>query len=276
MPELPEVETVRRSLEPALGATIMSVWSSGKPLRLNRPVPLAALRRALVGRTITALRRHGKYLLVDVDGPDSLLVHLGMTGSLRLYAASAPRTTHTHVVFALGDQRELRYADPRRFGQVDVVERAREREHPSLAVLGPDPYAADVDGAYLYERSRGRGTSLKSFLLDQSNLAGVGNIYAAEALWRARLKPSRRARRLTRVEAGTLAKAVRTVFVYALKRGGTTLNDFVDGTGQAGENADYLVVYGRAGQPCKRCKSPIRRTIIQGRATYFCPTCQVT
>jgi formamidopyrimidine-DNA glycosylase len=276
MPELPEVETVRRTLEPAVGATITSVWSSGKPLRLNRAIDVRGLKKALVGRSIEALRRHGKYLLLDTDGPQSLLVHLGMTGRLRLHAAGAEREPHTHVVFALADGRELRYADPRRFGQVDVVVRATEHEHPSLAVLGPDPYAADVDGDYLFERSRGRATSLKSFLLDQSNLAGVGNIYAAEALWRARLKPSRRARRLTRDEAKALAKAVRTVFVHALEHGGTTLSDFVDGAGQAGENADYLVVYGREGQPCKRCKSPIRRTIIQGRATYFCPTCQVS
>jgi formamidopyrimidine-DNA glycosylase len=276
VPELPEVETVRRSLEPARGATIAGVWTSGKPLRLNRPVPKQELAHALVGRTITALRRHGKYLLVDTDGPHSLLVHLGMTGSLRLYRAGAPREPHTHVVFALGDGRELRYADPRRFGQVDVVVREREREHPSLAVLGPDPYAAKVDGAYLYEKSRGRATTLKTFLLDQANLAGVGNIYAAEALWRAKLKPTRRARRLTLAEANALAKAVRTSFDRAIRRGGTTFSSFVDGDGQAGENADYLVVYGRAGLPCKRCKSPIRRTVIQGRATYFCPTCQVT
>jgi formamidopyrimidine-DNA glycosylase len=275
VPELPEVETVRRSLEPALGATIAGLWTSGKPLRLNRAVPKKQLA-ALVGRTITALRRHGKYLLVDVNGPSSLLVHLGMTGSLRLHDAKDAREPHTHVVFALGDGRELRYADPRRFGQVDVFERAREREHPSLRVLGPDPYASTVDGDYLFERSRGRGTTLKSFLLDQANLAGVGNIYAAEALWRAKLKPTRRARRLTRAEAGALARAVRTSFDEALSHGGTTFSDFVDGSGQAGENAEYLVVYGRAGQPCRRCKSPIRRTIVQGRATYFCPTCQLS
>ena len=117
---------------------------------------------------------------------------------------------------------------------------------------------------------------MKSFLLDQANLAGVGNIYAAEALWRAKLKPTRRARRLTRAEAGALARAVRTSFDEAIRRGGTTFSDFVDGSGQAGENAEYLVVYGRAGQPCRRCKSPIRRTIVQGRATYFCPTCQLS
>ena len=274
MPELPEVESVRRSLEPVVGATIASVWTSGKPLRLNRPIPKAKLR-GLVGRTITALRRHGKYLLVDVNGPSSLLVHLGMTGSLQLHAPGAPRRSHTHVVFGLADGRELRYADPRRFGQVDVLLREREREHPSLRVLGPDPYASTVDGAYLFERSRHRATTLKSFLLDQANLAGVGNIYAAEALWRAKLKPTRRARRLTRAEADLLARAVRTSFDLALRRGGTTFSSFVDGAGQAGENADYLVVYGRAGEPCKRCKTPIRRSVIQGRATYFCPTCQL-
>lgn len=275
MPELPEVESVRRSLEPVRGAVIESLWTSGKPLRLNRALDTRALKQ-LVGRTITALRRHGKYLLLDTDGPHSLLVHLGMTGSLRLHERADEREPHTHVVFALDGGRELRFVDPRRFGQVDVVLRARAREHPSLAVLGPDPYAAKVDGAYLYEKSRGRATTLKSFLLDQANLAGVGNIYAAEALWRAKLKPTRRARRLTRAEANALARAVRTSFDHAIKRGGTTFSDFVDGAGQAGENADYLVVYGRAGEPCRRCKSPIRRTIIQGRATYFCPTCQVS
>ena len=275
MPELPEVETVRRSLAPAVGATITSVWTSGKPLRLNRAIPKAKLK-TLVGRAITALRRHGKYLLVDVNGPSSLLVHLGMTGSLQLHTSGEPRRAHTHVVFALDDGRELRYADARRFGQVDVVDKAREREHPSLRVLGPDPYASTVDGAYLFERSRGRGTTLKSFLLDQANLAGVGNIYAAEALWRAKLKPTRRARRLTRPEADLLARAGRASFDEALRRGGTTFSDFVDGRGQAGENAEYLAVYGRAGEPCERCKSPIRRTVIQGRATYFCPTCQPT
>lgn len=273
MPELPEVETVRRTLAPAVGATIERVWSSGKPLRLNRAVPLAALRKALVGATITGLRRLGKYLLVDTDRPHGLLVHLGMSGSFRLHAADDEREPHTHVVFALG-ARELRFADPRRFGQIDLYVHGREREHPSLAVLGPDPIAESVGGAHLLARSRGKATQLKTFLLDQKNLAGVGNIYAVEALWRARLRPSRPASRLSAPQADALATAVREVFEFALDHGGTSLRDFVDGGGRAGENAEYLVVYGRDGQPCPRCQSAIRRTVTQGRATYFCPTCQ--
>lgn len=276
MPELPEVETVRRSLRRAVGARIERLETSGKPLRLNRPVPRARLARALIGRRIEGLRRLGKYLLVDTDGPRSLLVHLGMSGSFRLHKERDPREPHTHVVLGLDRGRELRFVDPRRFGQVDLVERGREREHPSLAVVGPDPLAERVDGDYLYARSRGRATSLKSFLLDQKNLAGVGNIYAAEALWRARLRPTLRASRLSRAQAAELARAVRGVFDFALRHGGTSLRDFVDGSGQAGENAEYLVVYGRDGEPCQRCRTPIRRTIIQGRATYFCPTCQVS
>lgn len=274
MPELPEVETVRRTLAPAIGASIERVWSSGKPLRLNRPLPLAALRKAAVGQHITGLRRLGKYLLVDLDGPRGLLVHLGMSGSFRIHRADEPRAPHTHVVFGLG-ARELRFVDPRRFGQVDLFTAGDERAHPSLAVLGPDPIAETVDGAHLHARSRGRATGLKTFLLDQRNLAGVGNIYAVEALWRAGLRPTRPASRLTVAQAQTLAAAVRGVFEFALEHGGTSLRDFVDGSGQAGENAEYLVVYGREGQACPRCGATIRRTVIQGRATYFCPTCQV-
>ncbi|MCE9577842.1 MAG: bifunctional DNA-formamidopyrimidine glycosylase/DNA-(apurinic or apyrimidinic site) lyase [Deltaproteobacteria bacterium] len=273
MPELPEVETVRRTLAPVVGATIERIWTSGKPLRLNRAIPVAALR-TLVGHRITGLRRLGKYLLVDVNGPRGLLVHLGMSGSFRIHRAEDPREPHTHVIVGLG-ARELRFVDPRRFGQVDVFTAGAEREHPSLAVLGPDPIAESVDGAHLHARSRGRATQLKTFLLDQKNLAGVGNIYAVEALWRAKLRPSRPAKRLTVAQAVTLAQEVRAVFEFALEHGGTSLRDFVDGSGQAGENAEYLVVYGREGTPCPRCQTLIRRTVTQGRATYFCPTCQV-
>ncbi len=272
MPELPEVETVRRTLTPAIGATISAVWDSGKGLHMQRKPPRAALRK-LVGTTITGIRRIGKYLLVDTDGPSSILVHLGMTGRLRMHAKGDPRANHTHAVFELGT-RELRFSDPRRFGQIDVVARATERAHAALAVLGPDALTDGIDVAAFYARSRGKKAMLKTFVLDQSVIAGVGNIYASEALWRAKLRPTTRAHRLTLDRARVLAAAIREVFEHALENGGTSLRDFVDADGAEGENADYLWVYDRKGLPCPRCKTPIKRTVLQGRATYFCPTCQ--
>lgn len=272
MPELPEVETVRRTLLPAIGATIESAWDSGLPLHMQRKPPRRKLR-ALVGATITAIRRHGKYLLLDTDGAHTLLVHLGMTGRLRLVAAGAPRENHTHLVLGLG-ARELRFADARRFGQLDVFVRTAEREHPALALLGPDAMLA-VDALALVARAKQRKrTQLKALILDQAVIAGVGNIYASEALWRARLRPTSRGGRLTAAKAQALATAIVEVFTLALDNGGTTLQDFVDAEGTAGENADYLSVYGRAGEPCPRCATPIKRTVQQGRATYFCPACQ--
>ena len=272
MPELPEVETVRRTLAPAIGARIAGVWDSGKGLHMARKPPRAKLRK-LIGARITAVRRHGKYLLIDTDGPRSLLAHLGMTGRLRLHDKDDPRAPHTHVVFDLG-ARELRFVDARRFGQIDVVTRTAEREHPGLALLGPDALDDGVDAELLFSRSRGKKAQLKAFVLDQSVIAGVGNIYASEALWRAKIRPTTRAHKLSRARAELLAAAIREVIAHALDHGGTTLNDFVDADGTRGENADYLWVYDRAGQPCLRCKASIRRSVLQGRATYYCPTCQ--
>ena len=272
MPELPEVETVRRTLAPAVGAKILGVWDSGKGLHMARKPPRAALKK-LVGTRLAAVRRIGKYLLLDTDGPSSILVHLGMTGRLRIHKKGDPRAPHTHVVLDLGD-RELRFVDARRFGQIDVVDRAHEREHIALAGLGPDPLVNGIDVAALHARARGKKAMLKAFILDQSVIAGVGNIYASEALWRAKLRPTTRAHRLTAEAAKRLVAAIHETLDHALTKGGTSLRDFVDADGAEGENADYLWVYAREGEPCLRCKTPIRRTVLQGRATYYCPTCQ--
>ncbi|HLU66722.1 MAG TPA: bifunctional DNA-formamidopyrimidine glycosylase/DNA-(apurinic or apyrimidinic site) lyase [Kofleriaceae bacterium] len=278
MPELPEVETVRRTLEPAVGRRVRGVWTSGLPLRLNRPVDRAGLARAATGAVIAGVRRRGKYLLIDLAGRDRLiLVHLGMSGRLRIVPARAPRAPHTHVVLSLTGGRELRYSDPRRFGLVDLAPAGgREREHPSLAVLGRDPLVERVTGAFLHEAARRSRQTMKSILLDQGIVAGVGNIYASEALWLAGVPPTLRGVRLDRARADALARAIRAVLRRALERGGTSLRDFVDADGVAGENADYLRVYGRAGAPCPRraCSGRIRRTVIQGRATFHCPACQ--
>lgn len=273
MPELPEVETVRRTLQPAVGAKITAVWDSGQGLHMQRKPPRKKLR-GLVGARITAIRRHGKYLLVDTDTPDGLMIHLGMTGRFLIVGEATPRAKHTHLVLWLDDGRELRFVDARRFGQVDVVARDREAKHPALGVLGPDPLVHGLDGAMLFERSRGRKTTLKAFVLDQGVLAGVGNIYASEALWKAQLRPTKRAHKLTTDTARRLAEAILEVLHNALDNGGTTLRDYVNADGAEGENAEYLWVYGREGEACLRCKSLIRRAVHQGRATYYCPTCQ--
>jgi formamidopyrimidine-DNA glycosylase len=272
MPELPEVETVRRTLAPAVGGRISSVWTSGMGLHMARKPPRAKLRR-LVGARITAVRRHGKYLLIDTDRAESILVHLGMTGRLRIQRASEPRAPHTHVVLGL-DRRELRFVDARRFGQFDIVVRGEERGHAGLGALGQDALEHGVDPEALLAAAKHKRTTLKAFVLDQSVIAGVGNIYASEALWRAKLRPSLRTQRLTAPSAVRLAAAIREVIERALDNGGTTLSDFVDADGTAGENADYLWVYDRAGLPCMRCRTAIKRSVLQGRATYFCPTCQ--
>lgn len=278
MPELPEVETVRRTLAPAVGHRITSVWTSGLPLRLNRPVDRRGLSRAARGAVIGAVRRRGKYLLIDLtDRPQILLVHLGMSGRFRLVSAGAPQAPHTHVVFSLDDGRQLRYSDPRRFGLVTLAPgNGREHEHPALALLGRDPLEDSVSGADLHARASLSRQAVKQLLLDQRVVAGVGNIYASEALWMARIPPTLPGRRLSRPRASALARAIREVLERALDRGGTSLRDFVDADGREGENAHYLRVYGREGEPCPRrgCPGQIRRSVIQGRATFYCPRCQ--
>lgn len=278
MPELPEVETVRRTLEPIVGARIASVSTSGKKLRMGSAIPAPALKK-LVGARIEQLRRLGKYLLIDVEGPSGILVHLGMSGRLRVFGAADAEVPHTHLVLGLdgrrGKGRELRYSDPRRFGQISTYLRADEKRHPALSVLGPDPLDAQVDGArLLHESARRRNVTLKALVLDQGVIAGMGNIYASEALWLCKLRPSARSGTLSAKAADELWRAMRQVLDHALTHGGTTLKDFVDADGSSGEHADYLQVYGREAEPCARCKAKIRRTVQQGRATFFCPTCQ--
>jgi formamidopyrimidine-DNA glycosylase len=278
MPELPEVETVRRTLAPLIGARIAAVRTSGLPLHMNRAVDVRRLRGAAQGGVVAEVRRRGKYLLIDfVERPLGVLVHLGMSGRLRLVPAVSEPAPHTHVTFALaGDPRELRFSDPRRFGQVGVVDRAREREHPALARLGLDPLVDRLDGPTLHGLCRRSRQPLKTFLLDQHRIAGIGNIYASEALWVARLRPTLRAGQLSARRADALAAAVREVLEHALICGGTSLRDFVNATGDPGHYRDHLRVYDRAGQPCLRadCGGAIVRTVTQGRATFHCPRCQ--
>jgi formamidopyrimidine-DNA glycosylase len=273
MPELPEVETVRLTLAPAIGSRVTDVWTSALSLR-NQPLDRRALERAARGKVMEGVRRLGKYLLLDFP-TRAVVVHLGMSGRLRLFDRAVPNPPHTHVVFRLRGGRELRFSDPRRFGQVSVAVRGAERDHPSLAVLGPDPLLDPIDGALMYQMCRAR-RPIKLLLLDQAAIAGIGNIYASEALWEARIRPTLAAERLSRPRAAALATAVRAVLDRALVHGGTSLRDFVDADGREGENSHYLRVYGRDGEGCRRrgCSGTIRRTVQGGRATFHCPMCQ--
>lgn len=276
MPELPEVETVVRTVRPSLvGARIAAVTSSGHALRLGRALDLRALETLAVGARVRAVRRRGKYILIDLERETArgggLLVHLGMSGSLRVQAARVPRVPHTHVVWTLDDgARELRYIDPRRFGFVAAL--ADLEGAPELAHLGPDPLLDLNPTALSVALARSRAP-LKAFLLDQRHLAGLGNIYVCEALFHARLHPETPAREAQRA-APALATAIQHVLTLGIENRGTTLRDFVDAHGGSGGNQRALVVYGREGEPCVTCARPIRRVVQAGRSTFFCGHCQ--
>jgi formamidopyrimidine-DNA glycosylase len=272
MPELPEVETVVRTLRPRLlGASIRAVWTSGKGLRMARPVDRAALARLSIAAPITTVRRKGKYILIDLGRAQAgILVHLGMTGRLRVQAAAEPRAPHTHVVWSLTGGRELRFVDARRFGWVAA---SRDVDSlPEMAGLGPDALA-ELDVDRLRVLLAASGAPLKAFLLDQKRVAGLGNIYVCEALFRARLHPRTPARRAAG-RASQLLRGIRAALRIALANRGTTMRDFVDSEGRSGDNAAALLVYGREGKPCRICGEPVRRSPEAGRSTFYCPRCQ--
>ncbi len=276
MPELPEVETVVQTLRPHLkDARLIGVWTSGEPLRLARPVDRLELQRLCAGARAAGVRRRGKYILIDLvqQGRQvGVLVHLGMTGRLRVQDKGEPRARHTHVVWTLDGGRELRFVDARRFGWVQA---ARDVDRlPELAALGPDPLS-DLTLPGLRGLLAGSRAPLKTFLLDQRRVAGLGNIYVCEALFRARLHPRTPARQAVSHAAGLL-RGIRGVLRAAIRNRGTSLRDFVDSDGGEGNNAVKLLVYGREGEPCRCCGTPIERQVDAGRSTYFCARCQTT
>jgi len=276
MPELPEVETVVRCLRPRLcGALIADVTATTD--RLRCPVDLVRLREACRGRRIGSLRRRAKYIVVDLEDGPSVVLHLGMTGAFRIVPAVAPPTPYERVVWRLADGRSWRFLDVRRFGSVQVCERASAgADLEPLAGLGPEPLSPDFSGAYLHAQARGRDRPIKNLIMDQAIVVGVGNIYASEALFRAGISPRRRSRALGRTAADRLAAAIRTVLGEAIAAGGTTIDDFRDVDGHEGRFAVNLSVYGRRGQDCPRCglAGGIRRIVQAGRSSFYCPHCQ--
>ena len=270
MPELPEVETTRRGIEPWLTGAVIRAVTVRDP-RLRWPVP-ADLDVRLRDRTVTAVDRRAKYLLLRVDG-DTLLIHLGMSGSLSIVAPETPPGPHAHVDVAVGGARVLRYTDPRRFGSMHLAD-GDGSSHPLLRGLGPEPFGDAFTGDWLYRRSRGRRQAVKAFVMDAATVVGVGNIYAAEALYQAGIHPARAAGRVGRGRYRSLAAAVRQVLNDAIEAGGTTLRDFVGGGGKPGYFRQSLQVYGRAGEPCPGCGRPLRLARIGQRSTCYCPRCQ--
>ncbi|HET6395635.1 MAG TPA: bifunctional DNA-formamidopyrimidine glycosylase/DNA-(apurinic or apyrimidinic site) lyase [Pseudoxanthomonas sp.] len=270
MPELPEVETTRRGLAPHVeGRTVTGVTLRRPDLRW--PIP-DEVRHRLPGRRIVQVRRRAKYLLLDTDAGDSALLHLGMSGSLRVLPADTPPGVHDHVDLALDSGRVLRFNDPRRFGC--LLWQPAGSEHELLRGLGPEPLSDAFDGEWLFIRSRGRSAPVKAFLMDQRIVVGVGNIYAAESLFRAGISPLRPAGRVSRARYGALARAARAILQQAIARGGTTLRDFLSPDGAPGYFEQELSVYGRGGLPCRACGTPLREASIGQRASVWCPRCQ--
>jgi formamidopyrimidine-DNA glycosylase len=263
VPELPEVETVRRQLEPLVaGRRIVEGW--GHPSAKFSSAPLAA------GAAIEQVGRRGKYLLLGLDDERELIVHLGMTGQLRIRPGDLD--LYVRAWWALDDGGVLELRDVRRFGRIGVVPAGDHRSLPTLAAQGPEPWDAALDDGGLWRNLRRSTARIKTQLLSQRPLAGVGNIYADEALWRAGVHPARRT--ITRNEAGVLLAALRTVLEQGIANGGTTLRDYRTPDGEPGRNQLELGCYGRAGEPCARCGTELRRSVIDGRGTTHCPQCQ--
>ena len=273
MPELPEVETVRRSLHTRLvGRRFEAV--EVREHRLRRRVDAARLRQGVCGRRVEDLTRRGKYLLIHLEGEQHLLIHLGMSGRLLLVPAGAPLEPHVHVCFDIEGDLQLRFRDPRRFGVVEAMDSSSVKADTRLSQLGVEPLSRACTARYFYERSRGRKRPVKNFLMDSRQVAGVGNIYANEALFLAGIHPRRAAGRVSGPGWERLTRAVKRVLRDAIRQGGTTLNDFRDANGEEGYFQVFLRVYGRHGENCLRCEGAIRCRVLAGRSSFYCTRCQ--
>ena len=286
MPELPEVETVRRGLSPVLEGARLSRVEARRP-DLRFPLPEGFVQR-LTGARITSLERRAKYLLARLDRDETLVMHLGMTGRFEIeggerrqrpgdFALAAPADPkHAHVVFHTEAGPVVTYFDPRRFGYMDLIETEKLGAHAWFAGLGPEPLEAGFDAAHLQAELSGRRQSIKTLLLDQRIVAGLGNIYVCEALWRSRISPLKPAGELKPAALKTLVVAVRRVLEEAIEAGGSTLRDYASADGALGYFQHSFAAYGREGEPCRtpRCQGVIERVVQGGRSTFFCASCQ--
>lgn len=274
VPELPEVETVRRTLEPLLAGRTVSAVELLKPDQIRHPDPVT-FRAEMEGRRFAhQLGRRGKYLLLHLEGGGTVVCHLRMSGQLYVSDPAAERRRHTHVVMHLDNGMELRYVDQRTFGGFHLVYPDGTGTPAGLRNLGPEPLAADWTPDYLSGRLKGRRTPVKAALLDQAVAAGLGNIYVDETLFRAGVHPARQAGEVTPAEVGRIAAAARDVLEEAIRYRGTTFSLYFDGTGQSGDYYRELRVFDRDGEPCYTCGAVVEKSRVAGRGTHYCPNCQ--
>jgi formamidopyrimidine-DNA glycosylase len=273
MPELPEVETIRRGLERVLvGATVRQIHI--RETRFRHPVDRRKLRRWIAGQQVRALRRRAKYLLCEMENHAHLVVHLGMSGRLLYCEKNSPLQKHDHIRFVFSNGRELRFCDPRRFGMVDAVPPEKLQDYIRFKHLGVEPLSSEFTAAYLQSRAKGLSRPIKNFLMDAAAVVGVGNIYASESLFRAGIHPQQPSGKLRPPQWEKLAHAVRETLELSIAAGGTTFNDFYNSDGEMGYFQQHLMVYGRDGEPCRVCESKIRRLVQAGRSSFYCPRCQ--
>ena len=271
MPELPEVETVRKGLTPlCVGQTIQSI--NIRQPKLRWPVP-EHLTETLPGLTIKNITRRSKYLLIETDSSGTLIMHLGMTGICRVLPQETAFAKHDHIIITLSNNSSLRFNDSRRFGAILWTDKPLS-EHPLLAHLGPEPLSDDFNAEHIIHHTRKRSVAIKNWLMDSKNVVGVGNIYASESLFAAGISPLLPAGNITTDQAKQLVAAVKHILTKAIKAGGTTLRDFKDTAGKPGYFSQNLKVYGRADQPCYQCNTGISKVAIGNRSSFYCPTCQ--
>jgi formamidopyrimidine-DNA glycosylase len=276
VPELPEVESLRRILARSIvGRNFTDVKINER--RLRRAIA-TDFGQQIIGASIQGISRRAKYLVIELDGERLMLVHLGMSGSLTHRSNGADFGTfdrrHDHVVFHLDDRSRLVYNDPRRFGLIRLLARAELESTEELAGIGPEPFVKAFNGEYLWRASRARMAAIKNLLMDQRIVAGVGNIYASEILFRAGVRPTRRAGKIARAEADRIAEITPQVLREAIGNGGTTFRSYRDSQGQPGRFAGQLRVYDREGKPCLTCGTPIRAIVVGQRSSFYCPRCQ--
>ncbi|WP_417269096.1 bifunctional DNA-formamidopyrimidine glycosylase/DNA-(apurinic or apyrimidinic site) lyase [Celeribacter sp.] len=282
MPELPEVETVRRGLEPSMSGAIILRADVNRP-NLRWPFPDRMAER-LSGARVERLRRRSKYILADLDRGETLLIHLGMSGRMTVSGDPLGQFVHTHpalqkhdhVVFHMENGARITFNDPRRFGAMDLIDTATAQAHPLLAKLGPEPLGNTFNEAHLVAAFQGKNTPVKTALLDQHIVAGLGNIYVCEVLFRAGIDPTRKAGRLSEAQIASLVPIVREVLNEAITSGGSSLKDFRQADGELGYFQHSFRVYGREGEACRSegCTTAITRVVQSGRSTFFCPSCQ--
>jgi formamidopyrimidine-DNA glycosylase len=272
MPEMPEVETIARKLRSSIiGKRIVEVQLSGFSLR--RPVT-EGFADQLCGRTIRKVHRRGKYLVLEVEPRAYCVIHLGMSGRIFHHSREPERTRHTHATIHFSDLSELEYRDHRRFGLLAFYQVPRLGQIPELKALGMDPLGAGLEAGKLWEKLCSCRQEIKAFLLDQRKIAGIGNIYASEALFHAGISPTRRCHTITRGEASRLVAAIRKVLRAGVRHGGTTFSDFMAADGARGAHQNYLAVFQRENEKCRRCRAAIKRIRQGNRSTYYCADCQ--